>query len=60
MYRRVVTAIYWPEEVGEVMVYGMLSVKLKQVNCHSDVVERKMEVTIVEETVHQSTSSLSL
>ena len=43
------------------MVYGMLSVRLKQVNCHGDIVERKMEVTIiVEETPQQSTSTNAL
>ena len=44
---------YWPEEVGEVMVCGMLRVRLGQVNIDGDIVERKMEVTTVEETVHQ-------
>ena len=36
---------YWPGEVGEVMVYGRLRVKLGQVNSHGDIVVRKMEVT---------------
>ena len=44
---------YWPEEVGEVMVCGMLRVRLGQVNSDGDIVERKMEVTTVEETLHQ-------
>ena len=45
---------YWPEEVGEVMVCGKLRVKLGLVNSHGDRVVRKMEVTTVEETAHQS------
>ena len=51
---------YWPEEVGEVMVCGMLRVRLGQVNSDGDIVERKMEVTNVENTVHQSTSTNTL
>ena len=45
---------YWPEEVGEVMVCGMLRVRLGQVNADGDIVERKMEVTTVEEIAHLS------
>ena len=36
------------------MVCGMLRVRLRQVNTDGDIVERKMEVTTVEETAHQS------
>jgi protein tyrosine phosphatase len=51
---------YWPEEVGEVMVCGMLRVRLRLVNSDGDIVERRLEVTAVEETVHQSISTNTL
>ena len=51
---------YWPEEVGEVMVCGMLRVRLRLVNSDGDIIERKLEVTAVEETVYQSISTNTL
>ena len=51
---------YWPEEVGEVMVCGMLRVRLRLVNTDGDIVERKMEVTTVEETAQQSEATNTL
>ena len=42
------------------MVCGMLRVRLGQVNSDGDIVERKMEVTTMKNTVHQSTSTNTL
>ena len=47
---------YWPGEEGEEMVCGRLRVKLARVKAHSDIVERKMEVTLTEDTTTHSQS----
>ena len=39
---------------------GMLRVRLDLINSDGDIVERKMEVTTVEETAHQSASTNAL
>ena len=43
---------YWPGEEGEEMVCGRLRVRLVKVRGHSDIVERKMEVKVTEDTTN--------
>ena len=51
---------YWPEEMGEEIVWGGLKVGLKQVYTHEDIVVREVEVNPVDRTAHQSESKSTL